>query len=112
MISPSVTAVIPVYNHERAVPAVAAALRAHGLPVLTTTNAGAADLVEPTKTGFVVPPADSYALAEKLQWAIDHPDALFAMRPRALANAARWTWADFRRRQVSLLSEALAGQRA
>jgi glycosyltransferase involved in cell wall biosynthesis len=29
-----ITAVIPVYNHERAVPAVAAALRAHGLPVL------------------------------------------------------------------------------
>jgi glycosyltransferase involved in cell wall biosynthesis len=31
---PNVTAVIPVYNHELAVPAVAAALRAHGLPVL------------------------------------------------------------------------------
>lgn len=29
-----VIAVIPVYNHERAVPAVAAALRAHGLPVI------------------------------------------------------------------------------
>ena len=31
---PKVIAVIPVYNHERAVPAVAAALRAHGLPVI------------------------------------------------------------------------------
>jgi len=31
---PDVTAVIPVYNHELAVPAVVAALRAHGLPVL------------------------------------------------------------------------------
>jgi glycosyltransferase involved in cell wall biosynthesis len=30
----NITAVIPVYNHERAVPAVAAALRAHDLPVL------------------------------------------------------------------------------
>ena len=29
-----VTAVIPVYNHELAVPDVAAALRAHGLPVV------------------------------------------------------------------------------
>ena len=34
MSSPNVTAVIPVYNHELAVPAVAAALRAHGLPVV------------------------------------------------------------------------------
>jgi glycosyltransferase involved in cell wall biosynthesis len=31
---PKVIAVIPVYNHERAVPAVAEALRAHGLPVI------------------------------------------------------------------------------
>ena len=29
-----VTGVIPVYNHEHAVPAVAANLRAHGLPVV------------------------------------------------------------------------------
>ena len=34
MSAPSVIAVIPVYNHERAVPDVAARLRAHGLPVL------------------------------------------------------------------------------
>lgn len=31
---PKVTAVIPVYNHEQAVPAVVAALRGHGLPVV------------------------------------------------------------------------------
>jgi glycosyltransferase involved in cell wall biosynthesis len=31
---PTIIAVIPVFNHERAVPGVAAALRAHGLPVL------------------------------------------------------------------------------
>lgn len=34
MSRPHLIAVIPVYNHERAVPAVAAALRAHGLPVI------------------------------------------------------------------------------
>ena len=34
MIGPNVTAVVPVYNHELAVPNVAAALHAHGLPVL------------------------------------------------------------------------------
>jgi glycosyltransferase involved in cell wall biosynthesis len=34
VIEPRVTAVIPVYNHELAVPAVAAALRAQGLPVV------------------------------------------------------------------------------
>jgi len=34
MTLPKVVAVVPVYNHELAVPAVAAALRAHGLPVI------------------------------------------------------------------------------
>jgi len=34
MILPKVVAVVPVYNHEMAVPAVVAALRAHGLPVI------------------------------------------------------------------------------
>jgi glycosyltransferase involved in cell wall biosynthesis len=34
VISPKVIAVIPVFNHERAVPAVAGALRAQGLPVI------------------------------------------------------------------------------
>ena len=34
MTLPTVVAVVPVYNHEMAVPAVVAALRAHGLPVI------------------------------------------------------------------------------
>jgi glycosyltransferase involved in cell wall biosynthesis len=34
VVTPAVIAVIPVYNHERAVPDVARRLRAHGLPVL------------------------------------------------------------------------------
>jgi glycosyltransferase involved in cell wall biosynthesis len=83
---------------------------AHGLPVITTTNTGAADLIEHGRTGFVIPPADEDALANALQWCVDHPEDLFAMRQAALASAGRWTWADFRRRQVELLGRALARQ--
>ena len=80
---------------------------AHGLPVITTSNAGAADLVEHGRTGFVIPPANEDALSACMQWCVDNPAALFAMRRAALAAAARWTWADFRRRHTAVLNEAL-----
>ena len=80
---------------------------AYGVPVLTTQNAGAADRVAPGSTGFVVPPADATALADRLVWCVSHPAELFAMRPQALAQAASWTWADFRRTFATDLFEAL-----
>lgn len=83
---------------------------AHGLPVITTTNAGAADLIEHGVNGFIVPPADEDALAASLTWCLEHPQELFEMRRAALASAARWTWTDFRQRHVELLDRALSGE--
>lgn len=67
-----------------------------GLPVLTTTHAGASDLLQPGKNGLLVPPADSAALASSLRWCADHRDVLAAMRPGALATASAWQWSDYR----------------
>ena len=71
---------------------------ANGLPVLTTQNVGAADLVEEGRSGFVVPPRDPDAIAARLDWCLSHPEELRAMRPHALAAARGWTWGDFRLR--------------
>lgn len=67
-----------------------------GLPVLTSCNAGAADLIREGINGLIVPPADADALAASLQWCLDHQPILRAMRPEALATAARWQWSDYR----------------
>jgi len=75
---------------------VASEALANGLPVITTRNAGAADAVEPGRSGFVIAPADEDALVSSMQWCLDHPRELFAMRSAALASARRWTWTDFR----------------
>jgi glycosyltransferase involved in cell wall biosynthesis len=80
---------------------------AHGLPVITTHNAGAADAVTHGTTGLIVPAADGPALTAALAWCADHPVDLFDMRRPALAAAGRWTWADFRRAFVERLSAAL-----
>lgn len=78
-----------------------------GLPVITTHNAGAADAIDEGTTGFVIPPADEAALAERLAWCATHRDELFAMRACALSRAAHWTWADFRRTFAGALTNAL-----
>ncbi|MDB4875816.1 MAG: glycosyl transferase group 1 [Gemmatimonadetes bacterium] len=80
---------------------------AYGVPVITTTNAGAADLIEEGRNGFVVAPADADALAGRLEWCISHPDELLAMRRLARASATNWTWRHFRDRLRANLNEQL-----
>ncbi len=69
---------------------------AHGLPVITTRNAGAAELITEGANGFLVPPGDAQALTERLAWCLAHPRELLAMRHAALATARQWTWVHFR----------------
>ena len=88
---------------------------ANGLPVITTTNAGAADCISEGRSGFLIPPGDVDALASRLQACVDRPDEIFEMREAALDAAATWTWADFRStfraRLTSALTKLPEGQR-
>jgi glycosyltransferase involved in cell wall biosynthesis len=79
-----------------------------GLPVVTTTNAGAADIMRHGVSGLVIPPADAGALVAALQWCVHHPRALHAMRGEALDAAAAWSWTDYRAALVRVLSTALS----
>jgi glycosyltransferase involved in cell wall biosynthesis len=83
---------------------------AHGLPVITTVNAGASDRVVHGECGFVLPPADVDVLTSTIDWCLTHPAELFAMRPAALAQARRWTWAHFRSALVDGLTDMAAGR--
>jgi len=79
---------------------------AHGLPVITTDQAGAADLVTPGN-GLVVPAADPSALALALQWCLDNRCRLIEMRTHALDAARRRQWSDFRRDLILALNTGL-----
>lgn len=70
---------------------------AQGLPVLTTRRAGACDLIKHGENGFVVPPADTEALAEMMDWVLMNREAVRAMREPAIRTAAGWQWSDYRR---------------
>jgi glycosyltransferase involved in cell wall biosynthesis len=80
---------------------------ANGLPVITTTRAGAADLVRHGENGFIIPPGDTQALLEALEWCLVNRTELKAMRKAARETAISWQWGDFRRKLASDVVEGL-----
>lgn len=69
---------------------------AQGLPVVATDRTGAVDLYGPEEMSWLVPVADSEAIAARLErWAVD-TDALNEAKLTALDVARRATWAAYR----------------
>ncbi len=67
-----------------------------GLPVLTTANTCAADLVVEGREGFKVPLRDPEALAERITWAGAHLEQLAEMGLAAARVAEAHPWSRFR----------------
>jgi glycosyltransferase involved in cell wall biosynthesis len=76
---------------------------AYGLPVITTSRAGAADLVRHGENGLIVEAASAVAIAESIEWCLTNRGALAKMHDAARATAESWQWSDYRR----ALSEGL-----
>lgn len=60
---------------------------AAGLPVIVTDIGGIGDIVQTGKTGYLMPPGDEAALAERLEYLIGHPDERLAMGREARRDA-------------------------
>jgi glycosyltransferase involved in cell wall biosynthesis len=69
---------------------------ANGLPVITTTRAGAADLVRHRENGLIIEAASATAIAESFEWCLQNRVTLSKMRGAARATAASWQWSDYR----------------
>lgn len=54
-----------------------------GVPVVASRLGGMAEIVEEGHTGLFFQPGDSANLAEKVRWAMDHPDAMREMGVKA-----------------------------
>ena len=80
---------------------------AHGLPVLATPAAGAADLVREGENGWLVPPADADRLAAALAWCAESPGRVRAMRAAATETAAGRPWGAYRRDFAAALGRLL-----
>lgn len=67
-----------------------------GLPVIATDHTCGPDVIEDGKHGFIVPIRSHEAIAEKLQWGIDHRAELAEMGQAAAEQARTFTWERFR----------------
>jgi hypothetical protein len=66
-----------------------------GLPLIVTRNAGAEDLIEEGRTGFLVPPGRPEEIARRIHWFADHTDQLEGMGKAAALKASELTWAGY-----------------
>jgi glycosyltransferase involved in cell wall biosynthesis len=80
---------------------------AHGLPVITTRQAGAVDLVRHGENGLIIPAGDASAIVEALEWCLSHRPELESMRNAALDTAKRMQWGDFRQALVRHVVDGL-----
>ncbi len=81
---------------------------ASGVPVIVTDEVGAADVVVSGENGFIVPPRDVTALADRLTHLADNPTTASRMGAAARATASQLSVAAFRNQYVTRLRELLA----
>jgi glycosyltransferase involved in cell wall biosynthesis len=75
---------------------------AHARAVIVTDGVGASDLVDDGVNGFIVPIRDSKAIADKIQYFIDHPSAISMMGEMARETAKKYTWGIIRKKYQEL----------
>jgi len=64
----------PTYYHNECFPLVLIEAMQYRLPIIATFEGGIPDLVEDGLTGFLIPPKDAIALADKLEILINNPE--------------------------------------
>lgn len=67
-----------------------------GVPVITTVNTCAPDILTEGVHGFILPIREARAIEEKLVWGLEHRDALAEMGRQAALQAGVFTPARFR----------------
>ena len=83
---------------------------AAGVPVVAAAATGAVDLVEPGRTGFLVPPRDVAAYADALARIVADPATRAAMGAAGHAKAAGYRWDVVNQAVVDTYLALLAGQ--
>jgi glycosyltransferase involved in cell wall biosynthesis len=77
-------------SYSEGLPRVVFEAMAAGLPVIASAVSGIPDIVQDNVTGFLVSPGDEAALAERIRWALEHPEAARQMGLRGRNFAKRF----------------------
>lgn len=76
-----------------------------GLPVISSTNTGANDFIENSKNGFIVPIQDADAIADKMQWFMNHREEIPRMGKNAIKTASALTWDNYHKKVAAAIRE-------
>jgi glycosyltransferase involved in cell wall biosynthesis len=94
-------------SHHEGMPRTVLEAMAMGRPILTTDAPGCRETVIPGENGFLVPPGDAAALAERMAWFIENPDRLAPMGERGRAIAVeRFDVSRINERMMAILEVA------
>jgi len=77
------------------------------LPLIITPNTGGADLIIEGKTGFLVPIKSPEAIAEKINWFLEHRTELPKMGLLSQQHATTYTWDNYGNTVVDAVVEFL-----
>jgi len=80
---------------------------ATGLPALLSAHVGAKEAIAEEETGWVVPAEDAEALAERMQWCIEYPEAVRSMRDACVATAQDYSWAAYREQVTNVIASVV-----
>jgi glycosyltransferase involved in cell wall biosynthesis len=85
---------------------------AAGLPVITTTNTGAPDIMQAGVHGAIVPIRDPQRICEQLEAGISRPNDWFDMGQEAAQQAQQFAWSRFRAQIAAVYKEVITKQPA
>lgn len=80
---------------------------AQGLPVITTYNSGGPDIITEAKNGFLLEAGNIEQLASKLKWCVENRNQVKTMGANALAKAASYPWANFRKQLIKEITSRI-----
>lgn len=83
---------------------------AAGLPVVATRVGGVPDVVEDGRTGLLVPPGDSAALADGLRRLVREPATRRSMGQRGQERSRSYSWSEILTRIKGVYDEAIAAR--
>jgi glycosyltransferase involved in cell wall biosynthesis len=68
-----------------------------GLPVISTANAGAENIIKDGENGFLIPIRNTEVLKEKIRYLYEHPQEKQQMKLAARKTAEYFTWERYRK---------------
>jgi glycosyltransferase involved in cell wall biosynthesis len=82
---------------------------AHGRPVIVSSGAGSADAVTDGVDGFIVPPLDSQAILDKINYFAANPHKIIEMGAAARLKATNYSWHKIEEKYVEFYKGILGG---